>query len=83
MQKEEAAGLLKKESLGTQTINGVVAEGTRTTRTIPAGQIGNEKAAPDRFRAVVFGGSSDCVEEHAHRSANWHHDVHRDECSAD
>jgi len=28
-------------SLGTQTINGVQAEGTRTTRTIPAGQIGN------------------------------------------
>jgi len=30
-------------SLGTQTINGVLAEGTRTTRTIPAGAIGNEK----------------------------------------
>lgn len=30
-------------SLGTQTINGVKAEGTRTTRTIPAGEIGNEK----------------------------------------
>jgi hypothetical protein len=30
-------------SLGTQTINGVQAEGTRYTRTIPAGQIGNEK----------------------------------------
>lgn len=44
MQKEEAAGLLKKESLGTQMINGVVAEGTRTTHIIPAGQIGNEKA---------------------------------------
>ena len=43
MQQEEAAGLLKKESLGTQTINGVVAEGTRATHTIPAGQIGNEK----------------------------------------
>jgi hypothetical protein len=42
-QQEIAAGLLKKESLGTQTINGVLAEGTRTTRTIPAGQIGNEK----------------------------------------
>ena len=27
--------------LGTQTINGVQAQGTRTTRTIPAGQIGN------------------------------------------
>jgi hypothetical protein len=44
MQKEEAAGLLKTESLGTQTINGVSAEGTRTTHTIPVGQIGNEKA---------------------------------------
>ena len=43
MQQEEAAGLLKTESLGTQTINGVLAEGTRTTHTIPAGQIGNEK----------------------------------------
>ncbi len=43
MQKEEAAGLLKRESLGTQTINGVLAEGTRTTHIIPAGQIGNEK----------------------------------------
>lgn len=30
-------------SLGTQTINGVAAEGTRMTRTIPAGAIGNEK----------------------------------------
>ncbi len=30
-------------SLGTQTINGVLAEGTRYTRTIPAGAIGNEK----------------------------------------
>jgi hypothetical protein len=43
MQQDEAAGLLKKESLGTQTIDGVVAEGTRTTHTIPAGQIGNVK----------------------------------------
>ncbi|MGH9574835.1 MAG: hypothetical protein ACRD40_15065 [Candidatus Acidiferrales bacterium] len=32
------------ESLGTQLIGGISAEGTRTTRTIPAGQIGNEKA---------------------------------------
>jgi hypothetical protein len=30
-------------SLGTQTINGVSATGTRTTRTIPAGAIGNQK----------------------------------------
>ena len=32
------------ESLGTQTVAGVAAEGTRITRTIPAGQVGN--AAP-------------------------------------
>jgi hypothetical protein len=31
------------EDLGTQTMEGVVVTGTRTTRTIPAGQIGNEK----------------------------------------
>ena len=30
------------ESLGQQTIGGVTAQGTRTTLTIPAGQIGNE-----------------------------------------
>jgi hypothetical protein len=33
-----------RTSLGTQTINGMPAEGTRYTRTIPAGAIGNEKA---------------------------------------
>ena len=31
----------KKESLGTQTIEGVNAEGTRATLTIPAGEVGN------------------------------------------
>jgi hypothetical protein len=31
------------QSLGTQLIGGIAAEGTRTVRTIPAGQIGNEK----------------------------------------
>jgi hypothetical protein len=31
------------ESLGEKTINGLVVDGTRVTRTIPAGQIGNEK----------------------------------------
>jgi hypothetical protein len=31
----------KTESLGTQTIEGVTAEGTRSTLTIPAGEIGN------------------------------------------
>jgi len=34
---------VKTESLGKQTIEGVVAEGTRTTMTIPAGRIGNEQ----------------------------------------
>ncbi len=33
----------KKESLGTQTIEGVPADGTRITMTIPAGAIGNEQ----------------------------------------
>ncbi len=33
----------KTESLGTQMIEGVSAEGIRTTHTIPAGQIGNER----------------------------------------
>jgi hypothetical protein len=41
--KEEASGEVKKESLGTQPINGVNAEGTRITRTIPVGQIGNDQ----------------------------------------
>ncbi len=35
------AGQRKTESLGTQTIEGVTAEGTRSTLTIPAGEIGN------------------------------------------
>jgi len=42
-QKLIAEGVLKKEDLGTQTIAGVLAQGTRITRTIPAGQMGNEK----------------------------------------
>jgi len=41
--KAAASGNFKKEDLGTQTIAGVSAQGTRYTRTIPAGQIGNEK----------------------------------------
>jgi len=43
MQKELADGSLKKEDLGTQMIAGMSAQGTRYTRTIPVGQIGNEK----------------------------------------
>jgi hypothetical protein len=40
-QQEEASGALKVESLGTQVVNGVNAEGTRTTHTIAVGEIGN------------------------------------------
>jgi hypothetical protein len=43
-QSEVASGVLKTESLGTQMINGVNAQGTRTTHTIAAGKIGNDKA---------------------------------------
>src|SRR5205814_1891478 len=34
---------VKTEDLGTQVIEGVAAQGTRTTMTIPPGQIGNEQ----------------------------------------
>jgi len=37
------SGNVKTEALGKQTIEGVQAEGRRTTLTIPAGQIGNEQ----------------------------------------
>jgi hypothetical protein len=32
-----------RESLGTQSIDGVLAEGTRTTTTYPAGMVGNDR----------------------------------------
>lgn len=35
---------VKTESLGKQVVEGVEAEGTRTTVTLPAGEIGNERA---------------------------------------
>jgi len=35
---------VNREQLGTKTINGLQAQGTRVTRTIPAGQIGNDRA---------------------------------------
>jgi len=34
---------VQTEDLGKQVVNGISAQGTRQTRTIPAGQIGNEK----------------------------------------
>lgn len=42
-QEEKNGANLKREDLGTQTLAGVAARGTRITKTIPAGQIGNEK----------------------------------------
>jgi hypothetical protein len=42
-QAEIASGAVKTESLGTQVVNGVSAQGTRITHTIAAGQIGNDK----------------------------------------
>jgi hypothetical protein len=42
-EKMLVTGELKSESLGTQTVEGVSAVGTRFTRVIPAGQIGNDK----------------------------------------
>jgi hypothetical protein len=44
LQQELADGTVKKEDLGTQTINGITAQGTRYTRVIPAGQVGNANA---------------------------------------
>ena len=39
---QDPAGITK-EQLGTKSINGIQAEGVRVTRTIPAGELGNEK----------------------------------------
>jgi hypothetical protein len=58
---------MKKESLGTQVFGGLVADVTRTTQTIPAGQIGNTQAiavvserwySPD-LQVVLFSKRSD------------------------
>ena len=38
----EATANINREPLGTQTIEGILADGMRMTRTIPAGQAGNE-----------------------------------------
>ena len=55
------------EDLGSQTMEGVLVTGVRTTRTIPAGQIGNERpisivtevwTSPD-LKAVVYSKRSD------------------------
>src|SRR5712672_1124858 len=43
-QSKESNEQVKHEDLGTQTIEGVSAQGKRETVTIPAGQIGNERS---------------------------------------
>ena len=43
VEEKPEADDVRRESLGTQVIEGVTAEGTREIRTIPAGKIGNEK----------------------------------------
>jgi hypothetical protein len=42
-QSKESSEQVKREDLGTQTIEGLSAQGKRETVTIPAGQIGNER----------------------------------------
>lgn len=42
--KSASSNEVKEEQLGTQNVEGVEADGTRTTITIPAGEIGNERA---------------------------------------
>ena len=60
-------GQVTTEDLGSQTMEGVFVTGKRTTRTIPAGQIGNEKpisivtevwASPD-LKTIVYSKRSD------------------------
>ncbi|HZS29369.1 MAG TPA: hypothetical protein VFB76_19245 [Candidatus Angelobacter sp.] len=41
--EDDSSRQVKKEDLGTQTVEGVSAQGKRETVTIPAGQIGNER----------------------------------------
>ena len=63
----DAQGQATTEDLGSQTMEGVYVTGVRTTRTIPAGQIGNEKpisivtevwTSPD-LKTVVYSKRSD------------------------
>jgi hypothetical protein len=43
LRRQQDAANISTDSLGTKIINGVNAEGTRVTHTIPAGQIGNDQ----------------------------------------
>lgn len=79
MSSPPASSKAKKEALGTQVIEGVEAEGTRTTIVIPAGEIGNDRAleivserwyAP-ALRIVVLSKHSDPrLGEHTYRLTN-------------
>jgi hypothetical protein len=69
----------KTESLGTQMIEGVQAEGSRTTTTIPAGRIGNEQPieivferwySPDIQAVVMTRHSDPRVGENIYRLTN-------------
>lgn len=69
----------QKESLGTRTIEGVEAEGTRITHTIPAGEIGNEQPinivaeswySPELQTVVMSRNSDPRVGENVYRLTN-------------
>jgi hypothetical protein len=69
----------KTESLGTKTIEGVEAEGTRSTLTIPAGQIGNDQPleivserwySPELQVVVVSKHTDPRIGEHVYRLTN-------------
>ena len=60
-------GQVSTEDLGTQTMEGLLVAGVRTTHTIPAGEIGNEKpitvvtevwTSPD-LKTIVYSKRSD------------------------
>ena len=70
---------VKTESLGKQTFEGVEAEGTRTTFTIPAGQMGNDRAidivserwySPELDMMVYSKHSDPRMGEHTYRLTN-------------
>ncbi len=74
-----SASQAKAESLGTQVIEGVQAEGTRSTFTIPAGQIGNDRAieivderwySPELHVVVLSKHSDPRMGEHVYRLTN-------------
>lgn len=72
---------IQKESLGTQNIEGVIAQGTRSTQTIPAGSIGNERPivsiteswySPELQMTVLTRNSDPRYGETVHRLTNIH-----------